>query len=255
MVQAIACTVAGLLLRIRTSGSTAGSASLGLGLASVPRIRDHLVGARLSSAWGSAPMLSPCRGSVADLRFSPPEVCRIRTQDRRPPLPIWWRRHHGSAEAQANCPYIRSSLSCSGLRCRAHRDEVPASRHHQARCLLPSMQRVTHCSSSSTSKSTILSAGTEFEGVEQHPVAARGAFGLDGNGDATEVLRAQPRAEAPGTGPASVPAPEKGSRAVSPPGRTPGRPAGRAAAALADDGQETVVPSHSRHTSTPTGRR
>jgi hypothetical protein len=26
--------------------------------------------------------------------------------------------------------------------------------------------------------------GAELQGVEQHPVAARGAFGLDGNGDA-----------------------------------------------------------------------
>lgn len=31
--------------------------------------------------------------------------------------------------------------------------------------------------------------GTELQGVEQHPVAARGAFGFDGSGDVIPVLR------------------------------------------------------------------
>src|ERR1700751_6285501 len=30
--------------------------------------------------------------------------------------------------------------------------------------------------------------GTELQGVEQHPVAAHGAFGFDGGGDGIEVL-------------------------------------------------------------------
>ena len=30
--------------------------------------------------------------------------------------------------------------------------------------------------------------GTELQGVEQHPVAAHGAFGFDGGGDVIEVL-------------------------------------------------------------------
>lgn len=86
-----------------------------------------------------APSSTPRQSRRSQIQ-SPGSFAAYRTQGKRLPLPIWWRRHRGSPEAQANCPCLRSPFSCKGSCCPADRDEVPASGRFQARCLLPSTQ-------------------------------------------------------------------------------------------------------------------